>query len=133
MERKNTISQENKAIVEKVNASFAEGNTEGFLSLCAEDVKWTMVGEKSVQGKASIREWMSSMGDTEPPKFTVDNLVAEGEFVVANGEMTMKDKDGNIGSYSYCDFYRITEGKISELTSYVVKAEPANNSQEASA
>jgi ketosteroid isomerase-like protein len=127
------MSQVNKAIVEKVNASFAEGNMEGFLSFCAEDVKWTMVGEKSVRGKGSIREWMSSMGDSEPPKFTVDNIVSEGDVVVANGEMTMKDKDGNTGSYSYCDFYRFTDGRISELISYVVKTEPANNTQEASA
>jgi ketosteroid isomerase-like protein len=127
------MSQENKAIVEKVNASFTEGNMEGFLAFCAEDLQWTMVGEKSVNGKAAVREWMKSMGDMEPPKFTVDDLIAEGDIVVATGDMTMKDKDGNPGSYGYCDVYRFSDGKISELRSFVVKTEPAKSSQEASA
>jgi hypothetical protein len=30
------------------------------------------------------------MGNMEPPKFTVNNVIAEGDFVVAYGEMTMK-------------------------------------------
>ena len=45
------MSATNKEIVEKVNAAFAAGNTAGFLSFCAEDVAWTMVGDKTVKGK----------------------------------------------------------------------------------
>src|SRR5258706_15232868 len=43
------MSEKNKEIVKKVDAAFAAGNPEGFLSFCAEDVKWTMVGEKAVK------------------------------------------------------------------------------------
>jgi hypothetical protein len=32
------MSVNQKAIVAKVNAAFAEGSTEGFLAFCAEDV-----------------------------------------------------------------------------------------------
>src|SRR3989442_13214809 len=70
------MSVNNKAIVEKVNAAFAEGSTEGFLAFCAEDVAWTMVGDKTVQGKDAIRQWMASMGPMEPPQFTVHNVIA---------------------------------------------------------
>ena len=45
------MSAKNKEIVEKVNASFAEGSVEGFLSNCAHDVVWTMVGNKTTKGK----------------------------------------------------------------------------------
>ncbi len=127
------MSKENKAIVEKVNASFEEGNIEGFLSFCAEDLQWTIIGEKSVRGKKETQEWMKSMGDMEPPKFTVANLVAEGDVVVANGDMTMKDKDGEPGSYSYCDIYRFADGKIAELNSYVIKTEAEMGGFKASA
>jgi len=97
------MSAKNKEIVEKVNAAFAEGSTEKFLSLCADDVEWTTVGDKAVKGKDAIRQWMASMGNMEPPKFTVDNVIAEGDFVTAYGDMTMKDKDGEVAPYSYCD------------------------------
>ena len=116
------MSATNKEIVEKVNASFAEGNVEGFLSSCADDVTWTIVGARTVSGKNAIREWMASM-DMEPPKFTVDNIIAEGDFVTAFGDMTMKGKDGKTAPYSYCDIYRFRDGKIVELTSFVVKTE----------
>ena len=56
------MSAKNKEIVEKVNAAFAEGSVEGFLSFCADDVVWTMVGDKTVKGKDAIRQWMASMG-----------------------------------------------------------------------
>jgi uncharacterized protein len=112
----------NKEIVEKVNATFAEGGVEGFLSQCADDVVWTMVGSKTTKGKNAIREWLTSM-DMEPPNFTVNKIIGEGDFVTAYGDMTMKDKDGKVVPYAYCDIYRFREGKIIELTSFVIKTE----------
>jgi uncharacterized protein len=103
------MSAKNKEIVEKVNASFAEGGVEGFLTHCADDVIWTMVGNKTTKGKKAIREWMGSM-DMEPPKFTVDNIIAEGDFVAASGGMTLKDKDGKTVPYTFCDIYRFRNG-----------------------
>ena len=116
------MSAKNKEIVEKVNASFAEGSVEGFLSHCADDVVWTIVGNKTTRGKNAIREWMASM-DIEPPKFTVDNIIADGDFVTAYGDMNMKEKDGKTAPYAYCDIYRFRDGKIVELNSFVVKTE----------
>jgi uncharacterized protein len=58
----------------------------------------------------------------EPPKFTViEPVIAEGDFVVSRGDMTMKDKHGQTGQYSYCDIYRFRGDKIAELNSFVVK------------
>ncbi|MBC7901464.1 MAG: nuclear transport factor 2 family protein [Saprospiraceae bacterium] len=125
------MSQENKEIVEKVNASFMEGNSEGFLSFCADDIEWTMIGEKHVTSKQAIREWMKEMDGMEPPKFTVDNLIAEGETVMCNGNMTMNDKDGKSVPYGYCDIYRFRDGKIVKLDSFVVKTQAESNTENA--
>ncbi len=59
--------------------------------------------------------------DVEPPKFTVDNVIAEGPFVAAHGGMTMKGKDGQVASCSHCDIYRFLGEKIIELRSFVIK------------
>jgi hypothetical protein len=37
--------------------------------------------------------------------------------------MKMKDKEGKLGSYRYCDIFRFSGGKIVEQTSYLVKTE----------
>lgn len=120
------MSEKNKAIVEKVNAAFLAGNFEGFLDFCADDVQWTIVGDRTVTGKEPIRQWMKSMAaeNAEPPQFTVaDPVIGEGDFVAARGDMTMKDKDGKLGAYAYCDIYHFRDGKIVELNSFVVKTE----------
>src|SRR5262245_42351676 len=95
----------NKETVERVNEAFAKNSVEGVLACCADDVEWTMVGEKAVKGKDAIRSWMSSMG-AEPPKFTVSNVIAEGDIVMAHGDMTMDDKGQKAVPYSFCDIYR---------------------------
>lgn len=109
-----------KEIVEKVNASFLEGNTDAFLELCADDVVWTMVGDNHVRGKETIRKWMAGMNQ-EPPSFTVRNIIAEGDFAACHGDMTMKNEQGGEDTYAYCDVYRMGEGKVQEMTSYIVK------------
>ena len=115
------MGETNKQIVEKINKAFADNDPEGFLSYCADNVVWTMVGEKTTNGKTAIREWMAQMKDMEPPKFTVDQLIAEGDSVACCGDMSMKDKEGKLGKYSYCDVYRFSNGKITELRSFVVE------------
>lgn len=121
------MAEDLKKIIEKVNEEFGKGGIEGFLGYCDDNVTWRMVGDKVVKTKAGIREYMSSYSDMEPPNFSVDNLIAEGNVVVCSGNMTMKDKDGNPGSYSYCDVYRFNGNKIAQLDSYVLST--ANESE----
>ena len=78
--------------------------------------------QKTVKGKESIRQWMATI-ESEPPRFQVKNVIAEGDFVTAYGDMTMKDKDGNAVPYAYCDIYRFRGDTIVELTSFVVRTE----------
>ena len=116
------MSENNKAILEKGNAAIAEGDNEGFLSLCADDTEWTFVGDKTLKGKEAVRQWMAATY-TEPPKFKVENLIAEGEYLTALGDITMKDEDGKAAHYSYCDVWRFRGGRIVELKAFVIKTE----------
>lgn len=110
----------NKAILEKANAAIAKGDNEGFLSYCSEDSKWTFVGEQTLQGKEAIREYMKKTY-LEPPNFEIENLISEGDYVTAIGKISLKDEDGKITGYSYCDFWRFHDGKMSELKAFVIK------------
>ena len=122
------MSEQNKEIVSKINKAFEENKPEDFLGYCAEDIRWEMAGEGTHSGKESIRQFMSSMEGMEPPRFTVDATVAEGDHVVCFGNMAMK-MEGEEGEYSYCDVYRFTDGKVSELRSYVVKKKTQGESE----
>jgi ketosteroid isomerase-like protein len=116
------MSEKNKAILLEANAAIAEGNNEGFLLFCADDTQWTFVGDKTLKGKEAVRQWMATTY-VEPPKFMVANLIAEGDFVAALGDITMKDEDGKTAHYSYCDVWRFRGSKIVELRAFVIKTE----------
>lgn len=120
------MSEKNKAILEKGNAAVAEGNYEGFLSFCADDTEWTFVGDKTLKGKEAVRQWFATEY-LEPPKNTVANLIAEGNFVTAVGDITVTDKDGKAANYSYCDVWRFREGKMVELRAFVVEKTEVKN------
>ncbi len=106
--------------MEKANAAIAEGDTEGFLSFCGDDTQWTYVGDKTLKGKEAVRQYLAAT-NTEPPKFTVANLIAEGDFVTALGDITLKDEDGKAIQYSYCDVWRFRGDKMVELMAFVIK------------
>jgi uncharacterized protein len=114
------MSENNKAILEQGNAAIAEGNNEGLLLHCADDTEWTFVGDQTLKGKEAVRQYMAATY-IEPPKFTVTNLIAEGDFVTALGDITLKDKDGTAVHYTYCDVWRFRGDKIIELRAFVIK------------
>lgn len=125
------MSEKLKAIIKDVNDAFTVNEVERFLNHCSEDVVWRMVGETTKTGRDSIREWMSQMEGAEPPKFTVDEMIAEGNSVICRGDMTMKGEDGVEGAYSYCDAYRFRGDKIVQLDSYVIKNKAEGEDQRA--
>ena len=116
------MSDLNKSILEKANAAITKGDYEGFLLWCAEETEWTFVGDKTLKGKEAVRQWMAETY-LEPPEFKVTNLIAEGDFVTAIGDITMKDEDGNPALYSYSDTWRFSDGKIVGLSAFVIKIE----------
>ena len=124
------MSARNKEIIEKVNAAFEANQPEVFLDYCSENIKWEMAGDDVRTGKDSIREFMASMGDMEPPKINVTAIISEGDSAACYGDMTMIEK-GAENSYSYCDVYRFSGEKISELRSFVVKHKSEGDSEKA--
>ncbi|MBE9077129.1 nuclear transport factor 2 family protein [Romeria aff. gracilis LEGE 07310] len=116
------MSEKNKAILEAANAAIAAGNYEGFLSFCADDTQWTFIGDKTLQGKAAVRQWIATTY-VEPPTFRVANLIAEDNFVTALGDITMKDEDGKVAHYSYCDVWCFRDSQMVELRAFVIQTE----------
>lgn len=119
----------NKDIIVEVNQALARNDTETFLRRCAEDFVWTMVGDEPVKGKKAIREWLSNM-PAEPPKFTVDAMAADGDLVVAQGRMSMKDDTG-VGTYAFCDVWRFRGSEIVELNAFVIGTDTAQKARTA--
>ncbi|MGY0035841.1 nuclear transport factor 2 family protein [Pedobacter sp. NJ-S-72] len=120
VKRKIIDQMDNKAILEKANMAIIKGNYEEFLSFCTDDTKWTFVGEQTLWGKEQVRQYMAT-AYKEPPKFIVEKFIAEDEFVTAVGKISMKNGNGTVVDYSYCDIWRFRDGKMVELTAFVIE------------
>ncbi|KAA5543957.1 nuclear transport factor 2 family protein [Adhaeribacter rhizoryzae] len=112
--------ENNKVILEKANEAITKGDNEGFLFFCNDDTEWTFVGDQTLHGKEAVRRYMAT-AYLEPPKFMVENLIAEGDFVTALGKISLKDSNGEMADYSYCDVWQFRDGKLAKLTAFVIR------------
>jgi uncharacterized protein (TIGR02246 family) len=111
---------DNKIILQQANAAISAGDNEGFLAHCTDDTTWTFVGEQTLRGKPAVREWMVTAYQ-QPPRFQVEHLIAEADFVTALGTITLPDESGADTAYAYCDVWRFRDGKMAELRAFVIK------------
>src|SRR5690606_41295519 len=111
-----------KAILKMANAAISDSDHEGFLSFCTDDLKWTMVGDKTLDGKDAVRQWMAT-AYKEPPTFSIATLIAEGDYLTALGDISLKDPSGTSTHYSYCDVWRFRDGKMAELQAFVIQTD----------
>lgn len=111
----------NREIIEKVNTAFIKGDNEAFLTLCNDDIRWTMHGYGTWKGKAELRSAMEMPGYVTPPAITIKNVIVDGDLATVEGAIKMTKKDsGEVTHAVYCDIYQFKNGKISEFRSYVV-------------
>lgn len=122
------MSLNNKLILESANEAITRGDYEGFLAFCSDDTVWTFVGEQTLRGKEAVRQYMVK-AYIEPPKFMVETLISEGEYLTAIGTISLKDENGNLVDYSYCDVWKLRDGRLSELKAFVIRDSTTNSNR----
>lgn len=109
------MSQKMKDILLAGNKAIAEGNHEEFLEFCTDDTEWNFIGDQVLRGKEAVRKYMKATY-LQPPEVTVDKLVAEGEFLIAIGKISMNGEDPQ----EYCDVWQFRGDKLARLKAFVV-------------
>jgi uncharacterized protein len=113
------MSETSKEVLRRANAAIDKGDNEAFLSFCTDDLEWTVIGEMKLSGKDAVRRWMKA-AYAKPPKYTVVDLVAEVDLVIALGDIWVEDAAGQATRHSYCDVWRLRDGKLAELRAFVI-------------
>lgn len=114
-----SMTDANKKVLLAANAAISVLDIEGFLQHCADDIRWHAVGEQVIEGKTALRQWMNTTY-LKPPQFSVTDLIAEDDHVVAVGRITVEDASGATVPASYSDVWRFRDGRMAELTAFVV-------------
>ncbi len=114
------MKTKNQELLEKFNKAFAQNDTDFILRQVSESIKWTAIGDFSVEGKEAFQKALESMTGDEPYKLEVHKIITHGKDAAVNG--IMRSKEGK--QYAFCDVYEFSgfkDPKISEMTSYVVE------------
>ena len=116
----------NKQIVQTFYDSANCGDMESCMDQLADDVTWTNIGSTkysgAFHGKADLvaRLLQPVFGQLQAGiTSVVDNVVAEGDWVVVQSRGKAETKDGRPYNNTYCHVFRIRSGKIVEVTEYL--------------
>ncbi len=110
----------NKEIIRIVNEGFNLGDTEQIMKYVADDVTWECPGFFMHTGKEAFRKEIHNDAFSGVPVIKITNELEDGDLVAVEGSVTSKKKDGSDFSCRFFDFYRLENGRIKEMRSYLV-------------
>ncbi|MBC7872401.1 MAG: nuclear transport factor 2 family protein [Ferruginibacter sp.] len=110
----------NKEVVRRINEGFGANDVDKILSCLADDIKWTIAGYSTAVGKEEFRKEIHNEDFEGIPVITIKNEIAEGDHVAVEGFVQSTIKGGEIFEAFFHNTYRLEDGKIKEMTSYVV-------------
>lgn len=107
-------------IVTGVYKRFSEGDVDGFLALCADDIEWVVNGPATLEkcsafkGRSGVQQFLDILGKSwEFSSFVPRQFITEGETVVVLGEETGSDKKSGIQFENrWVHVFDIRDGKI---------------------
>ena len=84
-----------------------------------DDIKWTLVGDEPIEGKANFEAELLSMSDNKAVELYIFQIITHGKEAAVHGEMKLKDGE----SFGFADFYEFKSAgsdKVKSIMSYVI-------------
>ena len=118
--------EKNKQLVEAFYEAGARGDMDSCFALLADEIRWTNIGTTKFSGtfvgkQALVEQLLGPLFGQLKAGITsvIENLIAEGDFVVAQTAGTAETQDGKPYNNSYCQVIKIKEGKIVDVKEYL--------------
>ena len=112
---------ENKKIIEKYMDGFNKSDHQQILSCLTDDVVWDLPGAFHLVGKDAFDKEIENDAFVGKPIIHVTRMVEENDVVVVEGTVRAKRKDGGFLNAVFCDVFIMMNGKIKQLTSYLME------------
>jgi ketosteroid isomerase-like protein len=117
---------ENKKLIQDMFAELSKGNAPAFLNAMADDVRFTIMGTTKYSGTFNgkqelINKVLQPLTAQLEGGLTItpENFIAEGDFVAMQARGKSTTKSGKPYNNTYCQVFRIANGKVQELTEYL--------------
>jgi ketosteroid isomerase-like protein len=115
----------NKKLMEEVFEELARGNGRPFVGVLAEDIRWTIIGQTAWSGtweglESVRRDLLDPLFDQFETTYRAEpvRVIAERDWVVIESRGDVTTKTGKPYRNTYCNVYRLEDGKVVEITEY---------------
>jgi len=119
-------ASENKQLLQTIFAELANRNPLPFVESMADDFRWTVTGttawSKTYEGKQSVlTELLGELRSRIDGNLTTTatRFIAEDDFVVVEAQGSNTTKTGKPYNNRYCFVFRVSGGKLQEVTEYL--------------
>lgn len=120
------MKEQNKEIVRRAIAAISRGDLDGFMGDAADDVTLQVMGTvfPPIHGKPKVLKGLRNalaarLENGVAIAMTIENLLADGEYVAEQSHGKARTKDGKDYNNTYCRVWRITNGKIAMMQEYL--------------
>lgn len=115
----------NKQAMARVLAELADGRFTPFAESFADDIVWTIQGttpwSRSYEGKQAVLAMLGAVTTRVdgPYRMQAHRILADGDFVVVEGQGRNKLRAGGRYDNAYCWVCRFERGRLRELVEYM--------------
>ena len=116
----------NKQLVRTAFEALGNSDARPLYDLMRDDFAWIIEGQsrfsRRYEGKETVkRDLLTPLFEAfaTPYRFTIDEIIAEGDRVVVLGRGAVQTKTGKDYNNSYCFVLRLEDGKLVELREYL--------------
>jgi len=113
----------NKRTVQRYMDAFGRSDHAEILSCLTDDVEWVIPGLFHVAGKIAFDKEIENDAFSGHPTIRVTRMTEEDDVVVAEGSVQAAKRNGGLLNAVFCDVFEMQEGKIRQLTSYLMEVE----------
>ena len=116
----------NKQLIRDAFEALGRSDVGPLHDLMRDDFAWIIEGQsrfsRSYEGKEAVKRDLLDLlfqAFATPYRFTIDEIIAEGDRVVLRGRGEVRTKAGKDYNNSYCFVLALEDGKLVELREYL--------------
>ena len=109
-----------KLLLRDLNIAFARADVEGVLDKFTDDIRWQIIDEADLRGKASVRAALEAMKHAVATELVIHSIITHGHEGAVNGVITM-EQGGSVAFCDVCQFASAAGKKIKSMKSYAVE------------
>jgi ketosteroid isomerase-like protein len=124
MNGKGHLMSRNETTVRDYMRAFARSDHAAVLACLTDDVEWALPGVFHLRGKRAFDGEIENAAFVGRPSISITRVTEKDDVVIAEGTVRVNRRGAGIFNAAYCDVFVMRDGRIRQLTSYLMETAP---------